>query len=102
MRAIFKAAFARMELPYFKPHTVRDTLTQLAYKLQLNPEQLKAWSQNLGHANVLTTLQGYGHVSTERQGEILSRLPRFGDKLAESESPSEIAAKLAEMLKRQG
>lgn len=102
VRAIFKAAFARMELPYFKPHTVRDTLTQLAYKLQLNPEQLKAWSQNLGHANVLTTLQGYGHVSTERQGEILSQLPRFGDKPAESESPSEIAAKLAEMLKRQG
>lgn len=47
-RAILKAAFTRVDLPYFKPHTVRDTLTQLAYRLQLGPEQLKAWSQNMG------------------------------------------------------
>lgn len=101
VRAIFKTAFARVGLPYFKPHTMRDTLSQLAYKLHLDPEQLKAWSQNMGHSNVLTTLQGYGHVSAERQGEILSQLPRFGQKPAESESLGEIAAKLAEIAKRQ-
>jgi integrase/recombinase XerD len=100
VRAIFKAAFARIGLPYFKPHTVRDTLTQLAYRLQLSTEVLKAWSQNMGHSNVLTTLQGYGHVSAERQGEILAALPQFGQLPPESESASEIAAKLAKMLSR--
>lgn len=100
VRSIFKAAFARLGLPYFKPHTVRDTITHFAYKLPLSPEQLKAWSQNLGHANVLTTLQGYGQLSAERQGEILLRLPRFGHEQRDAESASEIAAKLAEMLNR--
>jgi integrase/recombinase XerD len=98
VRAIFKAAFARAGLPYFKPHTVRDTLTQLAYKLQLSPEQLKAWSQNMGHSNVLTTLEGYGHVSTERQAEILAQLPRFGEGVR-SDFATEVAAKVAEILK---
>lgn len=98
VRAMFKAAYARVGLPYFKPHTVRDTLTQLAYKLQLSPEGLKAWSQNMGHTSVLTTLQGYGHVSTERQGEILANLPRFGQQPAGAENPGELAAKLAKML----
>lgn len=101
VRAIFKAAFTRVGLPYFKPHTVRDTLTQLAYKLQLSPEQLKAWSQNIGHSHVITTLQGYGHISAERQGELLRQLPRFGQSPPECENPGDLAAKLAAMLKRQ-
>jgi integrase len=101
VRAIFKAAFARIGLPYFKPHAVRDTLTQLAYKLQLSPEQLKAWSQNMGHSSVLTTLQGYGHVSAERQGDILARLPRFGEApLVKAEGAAETLAKLAEIMKQ--
>jgi integrase len=100
VRTIFKAAFERIGLPYFKPHTVRDTLTQLAYRLALSPEQLKAWSQNMGHATVLTTLAGYGHVATERQGEILSSLARFGESSKHAESPRELAAKLVEMLGR--
>ncbi len=100
VRAIFKAAFARVHLPYVKPHTVRDTLTQLAYGLQLSPEQLKAWSQNLGHASVLTTLGAYGHVSPERQGEILAALPQFGRALDNEDRTREFAAKVwAEMVK---
>jgi integrase/recombinase XerD len=103
VRAIFKAAFGRVELPYFKPHTVRDTLTQLAYKLGLSPEQLKAWSQNMGHSSVLTTLQGHGHVSIERQGEILAQLPRFGEApAAKPEAAVETLAKLAAIMKQHG
>jgi integrase len=101
VRAIFKAAFERVDLPYFKPHTVRDTLTQLAYRLQLSPEELKAWSLNLGHASVLTTLSAYGHVSPERQAEIIAALPQFGEPLDDGEILREAAAKLrAEMVKR--
>ena len=74
IREIFRRAFAAAGLPYFKPHSVRDTLTQLAYQRQLTPEQLKAWSQNLGHENVLTTLGSYGRVSSERQGEVIAAL----------------------------
>ena len=33
-----------------------------------------AWSQNLGHENVLTTFVSYGPVETPRQGEIIRRL----------------------------
>jgi integrase/recombinase XerD len=96
VRAIFKDAFTRVALPYFRPHTVRDTLTQLAYRLQLSPEQLKAWSQNMGHSNVLTTLSSYGHISTERQGEILAQLPRFGEAPVRPDMATEIAATAAQ------
>jgi hypothetical protein len=74
VRKIFRAAFARVGLPYANPHSVRNTLTQLAYALQLTPEQFKAWSQNMGHDMPLTTLNSYGHVSAERQAEIIGGL----------------------------
>jgi integrase/recombinase XerD len=99
VRAIFKAAFARVQLPYFKPHTVRDTLTQLAYKLQLTHEQLKAWSQNMGHRNLLTTLDGYGHISVERRADIFGELPRFGETPSKYDMATEIATKVAEIMK---
>ena len=35
------------------------------------PEELKAWSQNLGHEGVLITLTAYGNVRPSRQTEIL-------------------------------
>jgi hypothetical protein len=38
------------------------------------PEELKAWSQNLGHEDVLTTLRSYGEVPFGRQEEIIKNL----------------------------
>ncbi len=35
------------------------------------PEQYKAWSLNLGHENIATTLSAYCPVSTTRQGELI-------------------------------
>jgi integrase/recombinase XerD len=100
VRTVLKSAFAAAGLPYFRPHTVRDTLTQFAYRLQLSPEELKAWSQNLGHASVLTTLGAYGHVSPERQSEVLAALPQFGQPLDDGEAIRQAAAKLADLVKR--
>ena len=40
------------------------------------PEQFKAWSQNLGHEGVLTTLTSYGAVGNNRQREIIGSLGR--------------------------
>jgi len=74
IRNIFKQAFTTAGLPYFNPHSFRNTLAQLAYKLRLGPERFKVWSQNLGHENVLTTFSSYGEVSAYRQAEIMRNL----------------------------
>jgi len=71
IRAIFKEAFANAVIPYFHPHTFRHTLGHLCYIKCRTPEQTKAWSQNLGHENVLTTFTSYGEISRQRQADIL-------------------------------
>ena len=71
IRDIFKRAFAAADLPYFNPHSVRHMLVRHAMALDVSPEQLKAWSQNLGHADVLTTFNSYGTVPVHRQGELI-------------------------------
>ncbi len=73
-RAVFKEAFARAGLPYFNPHGFRNSLVQLAYELNLTAEQFKAWSQNLGHDDCLTTFSSYGNLSPHRQAEIIRGL----------------------------
>ncbi|MDP1602873.1 MAG: site-specific integrase [Legionella sp.] len=74
IRAIFKNAFPRAGLPYFNPHSFRNTLATLGEKICPTPEAFKAWSQNLGHSHVLTTFTSYGAVAASRQTEILTGL----------------------------
>lgn len=74
IRTIFREAFASAGLPYFNPHSFRNTLVQLGQKVCKTPEQFKAWSQNLGHEKVLTTFLSYGAVECRRQGEIIQGL----------------------------
>jgi integrase len=74
IRRIFKEAFEAAGLPYFNPHTFRNTLVRLGERICLNPEAFKAWSQNFGHADVLTTFTSYGAVAAPRQAEILEML----------------------------
>ena len=71
IRAIFKDAFAKAGLPYFNPHSFRKTLALLGGDLCERAEHYKAWSQNLGHDQVLTTFTSYGDVSCHRQSEIM-------------------------------
>jgi len=71
---IFRRAFAYADLPYFNPHSFRAMLVRHAMALNLRPDQMKAWSQNLGHANVMTTLTSYGQVPTHRQGELIREM----------------------------
>ena len=61
-------------LPYFNPHSFRRTLVRLGETVCQSPEQFKAWSQNLGHEQVLTTFCSYGAVADRRQGEIIKDL----------------------------
>lgn len=71
IREIFKRAFAAAGLPYFNPHSFRDMLVRYAMTLNLSHEALKAWSQNLGHTDLLTTYNSYGTVPVHRQGELI-------------------------------
>ena len=76
IRTIFREAFAKAGLPYFNPHSLRKTLVTLGQKLCQTPEEFKAWSQNLGHEDVMTTFTSYGYVQPHRQGEIIQQLKK--------------------------
>ena len=76
VREIFRHAFAAAGLPYFNPHSFRAMLVRHAMTLNLSPEAMKAWSQNLGHADVLTTFTSYGAVPVHRQGEFDPAAPQ--------------------------
>lgn len=74
IRKIFKDAFILAELPPINPHSFRNTLAALGERLCNTAEEFKAWSQNLGHEGVLTTLYSYGEVQPVRQDEIIQKL----------------------------
>lgn len=74
VRRIFRGAYERAGLPYFKPHAIRDTLAQLGERVCPTAEHLKAWSQNLGHENLRTTWTCYGPVGSHRQAELIRGL----------------------------
>jgi integrase len=76
IRSIFREAFISAGLPYFNPHSFRNTLAQLGEEMCKTPEDFKAWSQNLGHEKVLTAFISYGEVACQRQGEIIRNLSK--------------------------
>ena len=71
LREVIKAAFTSAGLPSFGPHSFRKTLGILANEHCKTPEQFKAWSLNLGHDSIATTLSAYCPVSPTRQGELI-------------------------------
>jgi hypothetical protein len=73
----------------------------LAYELKLDAEQFKAWSQNLGHENCLTTFSSYGEIPAARQAEIIRGLAGSTDQ-AEGQTDLEHLRKLAVKLARRG
>lgn len=74
IRKVFRDAFAAAGLPYYNPHSFRKTLTQLGQRVCQKPEAFKAWSQNLGHEKVMTTLTSYGNVAGHRQAELMAEM----------------------------
>ena len=74
IRKVFKQAFEAVDLPYFNPHSFRNTLVRLGENLCRTPEEFKAWSQNLGHESVLTSFYSYGDVPDYKQAELLRKL----------------------------
>jgi integrase len=74
IRKVFREAFERAGLPPCGPHSLRRTLAGEGERSCESPEELKAWSQNLGHEGVLTTLTSYGEVPLGRQAELIRRV----------------------------
>lgn len=93
IRTIFKAAFEGAGLPYFNPHSFRNTLVQLGERTCTTPEAFKAWSQNLGHEQVLTTFTSYGSISPQRQAELIRNLGK------RSEQHDRLAAMVVETVR---
>ena len=79
IRQIFKRAFAFAGLPYFTPHRVRNTVVEYAYLTCKTPEEFKAFSQNLGHESVVTTLSSYGQIPLARQRELIRNAGKSKD-----------------------
>lgn len=90
-------------MPYFNPHSLRNTLVCLGETLCQTPEAFKAWSQNLGHEQVLTTFTSYGDVPPRRQAEILQGLTH-GSHTGTATSPSteSLAQELVQQMRQQG
>jgi integrase len=95
IREIFKQAFQNANLPYYNPHSFRNTLVRLGEKQCQTPEEFKAWSQNLGHEGVLTTLYSYGEVPDYRQAEVIKQL-----RLPSSDQSPEIQIAFEAMYKK--
>jgi integrase len=100
IRTIFRDAFANAGLPYFNPHSFRNTLVRLGEAVCQTPEDFKAWSQNLGHDKVLTTFLCYGQVESPRQGEIIRGLAN--PQLAVQPDVSELAKAVVREMRDSG
>jgi len=74
VRASFRKASQRIGLQGLTPHSLRRTLMIEAYDRNLAGEELKAWSQNLGHDHLATSLNSYGRLSADRQASIIRRM----------------------------
>lgn len=79
IRHIFRRAFEGAGLPYFTPHRVRNTVVEYAYLTCRTPEEFKAFSQNLGHESVVTTLSSYGQIPLTRQRELIRNAGKSRD-----------------------
>jgi integrase len=99
IRNIYKEAFTAAGLPYFNPHCFRNTLVQLGERICTTPEQFKAWSQNIGHEAVLTTLTSYGKVPAARQAELIRGL---GQGNAREDDAARMASLFADFVRQRG
>ena len=74
VNAVFRGAFAQVQLHPYTPHSIRKTLGQEMSDRKLPLDAQKAWSQNLGHENFTTTVSSYLPVSQQEQGRLIKGL----------------------------
>ncbi len=76
IRNLIKDTFVNAGLFPFVPHSFRKTLVKYGDQVCETREQFKAWSMNLGHAHIATTLGSYLQISVDRQGELIKALKK--------------------------
>lgn len=74
VNAVFRSAFAQVQLHPYTPHSIRKTLVQKMSDRNLPLDIQKAWSQNLGHEKFITTVSSYLFVSCRQQGKLIRAL----------------------------
>ena len=76
IRNIYSPHFRGRQSSVFQSSFIPQNARFAGQKCCSSPEALKAWSQNVGHDEVLTTFTSYGAVARPRQAEILNDLAR--------------------------
>jgi integrase len=101
-RKVFKRAFIKAGHPYYNPHSFRKTLVRLGQKVCTTWEEAKAWSQNLGHADIVTTNVDYGRIDDETQIAVVRRLGHSDTNQVESnpDSLTEFIQRVAKEVKK--
>ncbi|WDI30265.1 site-specific integrase [Hyphococcus flavus] len=94
IRKVFRKAFESVGLPYASPHSFRHTLGRLAFEKNLTIAQLKAWSQNLGHEEIMTTATNYAKMSEDEQLQVLASIGE-GDRRGDDQDVIKELKKLA-------
>lgn len=74
IRKIVKDSFERVHMHAYGPHSFRHMLTHVGMDLCTTPHDLKAWSQNFGHSDVMTTLSNYGKLTNREQSDVMRKL----------------------------
>lgn len=100
IRAIYREAFEAAGLRYYNPHCFRNVLTTLGEQICRTPEELKAWSQNVGHNHVMTTLMNYGTVPAAKQAELIRGMA--GRAATGDDDAARLATLFAEFVRQRG
>lgn len=74
LNAIVRTAFANVQMPQYTAHSFRKTLGMAMDACCATMEERKAWSLNLGHENLATTVGSYMPVNRQRQAELMRSL----------------------------
>ena len=98
-RRVCRRAFAAASIPYYPPQAVRRTVIRVGEQRCRTVEEFKAWSQNVGHEDTLTSFRNYGEVPIQRQAELIARLVG-GDHSIENDLA--MLATVAERLRARG
>ena len=69
-------AFAMVQLHEYTPHSFRKTLFLYADEVCTTMQEKKAWSMNLGHENLATSINAYMPVDRNRQRDLIRGLGR--------------------------
>ncbi|WP_435258095.1 site-specific integrase [Thioclava sp. FR2] len=74
VREVVKRAFEAADLPAVNPHSFRDMLVAHGSEVCSGPAAFKAWSMNLGHDSVVTTISAYCNIPVSSQRDLMKRM----------------------------